>query len=66
MVQYGPDFQMLCFSKVLEAVTEVLGDTDSSVLAINVGTEAGIRAWKGPSFHQVPSPLILHDCPIDA
>jgi len=50
--------------KMMEAVIEVLGDTDSSVLAVSIGTEAEIQDWKGPCF-QVPSPLIFYNCPLD-
>lgn len=50
--------------KMLEAVTEVLGDTDSSVLAVNIGAEGGVQDGKGPCFHQVLSSLILCNCPI--
>lgn len=31
--------------KILGAAVEVLADTDSSVLTVNIGTEAGIQDW---------------------
>lgn len=49
----------LASQKMLEAVIQVFGDTDRSVLAVNIGTEAGIQGWKGPCFHQVLFPFIL-------
>lgn len=48
----------LASQKMLEAVI-LLGDTDRSVLAVNIGTEAGIQGWKGPCFDQVLFPFIL-------
>lgn len=31
--------------KMLDAAVEVLADADSSVLTVNIGTEAGIQDW---------------------